>query len=403
MNIQYYCLILRDKRAERYLKGAMHMAVSGTIPRKERIVELDVLRGLALLGVVLQHALGVYIRRPDIQPADAVMIGMLFNLSKFAVPAFVFVTGTVLFYNYYGKFNYLRFMWKRVLEIFLPYLLWTGIYDVYYNGIPSTGLPWLKEFVKKVVLGEGSYHLWFVVMIFQFYFFYPVLLALFKQVCRWVAAGNRRFAMTLALLTGLYILLMWFSASYIPNRNFYLDSKVLNMFLVELRDRNFIYYFFYFFLGGIAGVALQRWRDFVSRSASWNPFLFVTLFLWIGYELMKGAAGGLVNLNYSTSLKPSMFFYTVSEIILLYGLSLAVVKNNPVTLKLLELTGNFSYGAYLSHALVLIYVIRGMDHFLPPGHQLWMSMVAFLLTAVISTGITALINRIPCGKLLIGP
>lgn len=52
---------------------------SALATQKERIVELDVLRGLAFLAVVLQHAMGVYVRKADIQIADAAMIGILFN------------------------------------------------------------------------------------------------------------------------------------------------------------------------------------------------------------------------------------------------------------------------------------------------------------------------------------
>ena len=73
-----------------------------TIPlkRRERIGELDVLRALAFLAVVLQHSLGIYIRSADVQLSESTMLGMLFNLSKFAVPTFVFLTGLTLLYNY---------------------------------------------------------------------------------------------------------------------------------------------------------------------------------------------------------------------------------------------------------------------------------------------------------------
>lgn len=383
---------------------SLNYLVPGSEPnfRKERIMELDVLRGLAFLAVVLQHALGVYVRKADIQIADAAMIGMLFNFTKFAVPAFVFATGTVLFYNYYEKLEYRKFIWKRTVEIFLPYLLWTVIYEIHYYGFPLINFTWLREFGKNVILGSEAYHLWFVIMIFQFYLTYPVFLTIVKWV-RVRVTTKTRFTFTIGALIVIYTLLMWFSSSYIPRENLHVNYKFIQLFLLDYRDRNFLYFSFYFILGGIAGLSIVKWREFVLKSVIWNSILFPALFIWIGYELMRGASGGQVNLNYSTTLKPSMFFYTVSEIILLYGFCITIVRSGSVIFKRLGVIGRFSYGAYLAHALVLGYVIQGINRFMPSEHYLWASTVAFILCAMGSVGITVLISRIPLGKLFIGP
>lgn len=369
---------------------------------REIIPELYVLRGLALLGIVFQHALGVYIRRENVPFADAAMIGMFFNFTKFAVPAFVFATGTALFYNYYDKLNYPSFIKKRALEILLPYLLWTVIYEGYYYGIPSVSTAWLAGFARNIVLGTESYHLWFVVLIFQFYLFYPLLLALFK-LFRAGISSSLRYTAAIALFGALYAALMWTSSSFIPLYNFHLDNKFLQLYFIDYRDRNFIYFLFYFVLGGVAGVSLAKWREFITKSASWNSFLFIGLFILIGYELMKSASWGGVNLNYSTSLKPSMFLYTVSEILLFYGLSMVIAKNGSWVFKFLDQIGRLSYGIYLSHALVLVYAVRVVDRALPSGQPLWLSVLAFILCALVSWGIVVLIGRVPYGSILIGP
>jgi peptidoglycan/LPS O-acetylase OafA/YrhL len=372
-----------------------------TVAPREVIAELYVLRGLALLGVIFQHTLGVYIRRENIAFPDAAMIGMLFNFTKFAVPAFVFATGVALFYNYFDRLDYRKFIRKRFVDILLPYFLWTGIYEVYFYGIPSVNLLWLKEFGKNMVLGTEAYHLWFVVLIFQFYLVYPVLLAFFKWLVGRVSSAAG-FALAVGLGAVLYAALMWFSY-YMPAVNFHFDIKALQLFFVEYRDRNFIFYLAYFLLGGMAGAAIVKWREFIVRSVSWNGFLCTGLFTWIGYELMKGSAGGVINLNYSTSLKPSMFFYTVSELLLIYGLSLLIVKNSSLVFKLLDMFGKFSYGIYLAHALILVYAVKVADRLMPPGHFLLQSALALILCALVSLGVVVLISKMPYGKLLIGP
>lgn len=370
--------------------------------RREVIPELYILRGLALLGIVFQHALGVYIRRENIPLADAAMLGMFFNITKFAVPAFVFATGTALLYNYYEKLDYPSFMKKRALEILLPFLLWTVIYEVYYYGIPSVSPAWLMEFGKNIMLGSEAYHLWFVVLIFQFYLFYPLILALFKWF-RARVTNALLYSAAVGLLAVLYAALMWFSSNYIPVHNFHFDNMFLQMYLIDYRDRNFIYFLFYFILGGIAGVSLIKWREFVTRSVSWNSILFVNLFILIGYELMKNALWGGVNLNYSTSLKPSMFLYTVSEILLIYGLSMIIVRNGSRIFNFLDQMGRLSYGIYLSHALVLDYAVRVVNRALPSGQALWLSVLAFVLCVLVSWGVVVLISRVPYGGILIGP
>jgi peptidoglycan/LPS O-acetylase OafA/YrhL len=177
----------------------------------------------------------------------------------------------------------------------------------------------------------------------------------------------------------------------------------LQAFLTEYRDRNFIYFLFYFILGGIAGVSLMKWREFVERAAGWNSCIFVNLYILIGYELMKNAPWGGVNLNYSTSFKPSMFFYTVSAIILLYGLSVVIAKYRSLIFQSLEQIGRLSYGIYLAHALVLVYAVRTADLLLPSGQALWLSVLAFVFCMLGSWGIVFLISLVPGSGIVIGP
>lgn len=64
---------------------------------KPRIAEWTELRGLAYLAVVLQHCIGEYIYRSDIQQPDSVMLAMLYHLTRFGTPTFVFLSAALLF------------------------------------------------------------------------------------------------------------------------------------------------------------------------------------------------------------------------------------------------------------------------------------------------------------------
>lgn len=385
------------------------MSKERTPNRKQYIEELDIFRGLAFLAVVMQHVLGIFNRQADAGLADSAMMGMLFNAAKFAVPAFVFVSGMVLFYNYPEKVPYGRFVVKRFREIFVPYMIWTALYWVVFNGMPSLDLSSAAVYVRHVLLGTGAYHLWFVVMLFPFYLLYPLLLKGFQLGWRSRWGTGWKAGMLIALAAIAYTFLMWLSSSYIPSGRFQTDWQFVQMAFVEYRSRNFLFYFFYFLLGGIAAAALYKWRAFVLNSVTWNSFLFAILFVWVGVELMRSAGSGqaLVNLNYSTSLKPSMFFYTVSEILLMYGLSLAIVKKRGISFKWLRLIGQYSYGAYLVHALILHYVAIAFSRWAPfeslpflarsLGVALGTVCAVFGLSAVPSVAAAYGMSRLPFG------
>ncbi|UOF91297.1 acyltransferase [Fodinisporobacter ferrooxydans] len=368
--------------------------------RKEKIQELDVIRGLAFLAVVMQHTLGAYIRQPAVQTSESILLGMLFNISKFAVPAFVFVTGIVLFYNYFDSFSYITFIKKRAKEILVPYLLWTCIYELYSNGIPVVTMTWIKSFAKNIVLGREYYHLWFVVMIFQFYLVFPILSSIFRWFYRRIT-NVRRFVIVFGLLTVLFASYMWFVLNGIIGGQIHSTSYIFKFF-ARFIDRNFVSWLYYFLLGGIVGVSINKWREFIIQSINWNSFVFVFCFVWVGHDLLQGMSAGRVDLNYSTSLKPSMFFYSISEILIIYGISFVIIRKQSLIYSLLKWFGDYSYGAYLVHALVLIYAVKLTNYLLPAHAFLWKTFVAAGICSLAAVFFTYLISKMSYVSILAG-
>ncbi|MFG0217191.1 acyltransferase, partial [Brevibacillus porteri] len=200
--------------------------------RKERIGELDLIRAFAFLAVVYQHVIGVYIREPRLTEQVSIVYGMLFHLLKFAVPAFIFITGLVLFYNYSEKVNYISFMRKRITEILVPYGIWSVVYLYLMEKPLGEGAAFVWNVSKHFLTGTSSYHLWFVVMIFQFYLLYPFWQRVFELFRRFVTS---RFRLVVALgVSGLvYGGLMWFSARYIPAHGFRFDMNWLDTYFIK--------------------------------------------------------------------------------------------------------------------------------------------------------------------------
>lgn len=72
----------------------------------------------------------------------------------------------------------------------------------------------------------------------------------------------------------LYFLLMWFSSHYIFN-----GEKLTSSTILHYTDRSFLFYSFYFVMGGIAAVALKTWRLFVMKHITYNNIIFHLIFI----------------------------------------------------------------------------------------------------------------------------
>lgn len=118
---------------------------------------------------------------------------------------FVFITGLVLFYNYDGDVHYGVFVRKRFKDIVLPYLPWAVWYAIVFQHLNLTNAGSLSKLALMLVTGKASYHLWYIVMIVQFYLLFPLL----QRIVRKSKPASVSIAWAVILLLGLlYMLLM---------------------------------------------------------------------------------------------------------------------------------------------------------------------------------------------------
>lgn len=375
---------------------------------KERVAEWDVLRGITFLAIVMQHSIGQFAYRKDTSLFDAYTLAAIYHLIKFGVPAFVLLTGAALVYNYYEKLNYPTFIRKRSLDILVPYFLWTAIYYVYMFPGESIHFQWFKEVGQQIITPTLGYHFWFILMIFQFYLLFP----LFLKGLIWAKERRDPFKTrtldSLLVVTGLgYMVLMWVSYKYLP----YHASSYPGFlqYLITNRNTNFLFYSFYFIFGAVIAIELGRWRKIIMGSFRWNIILLIVAYGWAGYELFIGTGYSLpINLNWSTTLKPSMFILVFSELIALYMIAMKVTQKNTWINKLTSWIGKYSFGAYLIHALVLGELVKFIDafHLMYPAlnqHYVLVTVVAFLIVSIVSASMCFVLSKIPFGRYLIGP
>ncbi|WP_025717376.1 acyltransferase [Paenibacillus sp. 1-18] len=370
--------------------------------QKERISEVALLRGLAFVAVVLQHSVAHYAVAQGARIQDGVLMTLLLLCSKFAVPVFVFITGMVLFYNYDGAFKYGTFLRKRFMDIIVPYIIWSLLYELGNQLVQSGGTIHPLDFLQKLLNGKSSYHLWYIVMIIQCYVLFPV----FRYAVRRLSAllPSRWHPAALAGVGVLYFLLM-FAVGPIYHAMDKLQLPVITSWFTLYADRNVIYFFFYFVLGAAAGMNVQRWNDWVTKAQMIYWPLFCVLTGYLLYEmtdLFQTPRGTVLSFNYLSLLRPIMAVYCVVSIFVAYRVAVWIAHKGGQVASMLTAIGTLSYGAYLMHAFMLRVTYYFDETLFADWSHVLRTLASFVLCVVFSIAGTWLLARMPLGKWIVG-
>lgn len=370
--------------------------------KKAKIDEIEHLRGIAFLAVVIQHAIGMFSRTPGFNLSDLIIFSVVFNMVKFAVPLFVFISGMVIFYNYYDRLNYPSYLVKRIREIIIPYLLFTLFYYYYWDYDAANHIA--GQFPGIFLTGSGYFHLWFVVMIFQFYLLFPVFRWPFQLVRKFTATYLRAVSVIILLLL-IYIGTTYAIFEHIGR----LHTDIFGIRgILKYPDRTLFSWYFYFVFGGILAFSIVKWRTVLQKYMFWNIPVFVLGLLWVTYEL--GAAiqptAKLpqelpIYLGVSSSFKASMILFTVSSILLWYQVSVVMSQRSNWLTRIFEMFGKYSFGAYLLHAAALDIAHKYIKTVTSLSNSMQM-FAAVIVTAAVSLLLTVIISRLPFGNYLIG-
>ncbi|QDH23156.1 acyltransferase [Saccharibacillus brassicae] len=374
---------------------------------RERVGEWGLLRGLSFLAIVLQHSLGEYVYRSDILYPDAVTIGLLYHFIRYGTLTFVFLAGAILFYQY-GRSSkrYGPVLFKRIGDIYVPFACWTVLYWIVVqrlSGHAVFAVGDLPLLLQQFVAPTYGYHLWFVVMIFQFYLFFPLFRGAAAGIGRWTGAGSSERAR--AVRIGLLMLLLALAYGWLMYLSYYRmpswQTEGLWQTLLQYRTYEFPYYVFYFVLGGICGLHLERFRAFTLKLLPWSTLAFIGMYLWMNADLLR-FSGEQINLNVSTYLKPTSFVAVTAQILMLYGWALLLQKNGGWWKKMLLLCGKYSFGAYLSHAMMLMFIAVQTRDLTLSGYHPAAAVLTALLVAAASLLLCAGLSRLPGGRWLTG-
>ena len=355
--------------------------------------ELNLFRVIACAAVLAQHSF--IWANMSTNFVGTGFITML-HLSR---TCFFFLTGLVVCYAQITRPRSLMGFWRRrYWEVGVPYLAWTGIYLTYTLITVNPSWNEAGAFLRHTV-PLGYSQMYFVIVIFQFYLLFPLLLKFMRMTSHHgrVMAASLAFALVVALIER-------YHAQFAPASDL---THALNSFWPISRD--FLTYQEFFVAGLLVALHLDQVLDFVARRH--RQIFLVTAgvgvleILWYMISVWTGSSLAQVSDIY----QPAAVVWCLAAIAGLFSLSWwweqrarsGRTRTLPSPVYLAGLTG----GVFFAHSLFLNLIrsaldLSGLGTSLP-----WEAIVAILFvgTAGVTGTCVAIVLRTPLRWVLGGP
>lgn len=277
----------------------------------------------------MTHSITSYLRNVDVNlnAEDSYIVWIRFAL-LFATPIFILLSETLISKNYPNKLPN-SFFRKRIKYILIPYIF-IGLL-VSYRSSNKDITSFLEVVYNKVILGD--WYGFFVIVIFQFY------------ILHWLLAKYLSRINPIAPLIISFLISFFHIYGYVNNIEY--KEFVFTKYPFSYRTHIFVW-LFYFIVAFYFGQYYERIVSYLNDKV-WIPIIAViTTYLIV--------INNVINHGYTTvaSDRYDMLLYSVSVFFLLIIL---IRKFNYNSSSLLMLS-HFSYFIYLSHRLILPYLVE---------------------------------------------
>lgn len=353
---------------------------------KEKIMAIEYIRGISMLGVIGIHTGAYSLSNPKV---NIHLFALLEITTRFSVPIFFFVSAFGLFISQdlTAKLNYSNFIARRLRTVLLPYIVWSILYMIHYTYVSGDFQIWRPPLVYEYALfGLASYQLYFLVILLWFY----VLMPLWRLIVLSVINHPIR---NLVIILLLQIAFNYYS-SYMLHAN--TSNYYLNKALSHRTSYWILHYVFIFLLGAVCAVKYSDFQQVIKRHQEHiKAFFYATLagiLLFYYYLLYIDNYTPEAAVNIDHQLSPIGILYTLSTTLFLF-----IICNKdtlPQGIKnILTSLGEHSYVVYLVHPVIMYYIANYLS-----GHNLLMTapitITFYLVTASISLSIAICIKKV---------
>jgi membrane-bound acyltransferase YfiQ involved in biofilm formation len=169
----------------------------------------------------------------------------------------------------------------------------------------------------------------------------------------------------------------------------------------------FLFWMLYFVLGCITALNFRPFMDFIKKHAARLTalcLLCLSFAVWIGVENSGYNKSGGYEMRYilSSPVYPNILPYLLVSTAVLLLISSLILKKSVKLSKFLIFIGKYSFGAYLVHAFFVGRVNELVKSMFQGSSIMAAIAVSFLLTAVVSVAVSAVISRLKPGRWITG-
>jgi len=289
--------------------------------KNKKLLELDYMRFIACFAVMIVHITATGVTEYINGSFPQILMLILNRSLKFTTPVFVFLSGMTGFYGYRNKeIKYFPYVKKRLKKVLIPFFVWCVIYYIAFIKMGYYGFD-VKFFIKSIIAGNMSYHLYFVIIITQLYILGPAFYYLMKN------SKNR-------------ILLLVISAI--------VTVLCVEFIRFKLSDRIFLKYMFFYMLGMYVTLEYNKYSSWLKEHK---------ISVIVGYIII-GILYTIVSYYDLTIYSYVWFVFSIVSILFVYYVGLALKDKLAKFYGFIKLFGQSSYYIYLMHPLVLTLMIN---------------------------------------------
>jgi surface polysaccharide O-acyltransferase-like enzyme len=360
------------------------------------------LRGIALLSVLGIHSVSFF---SEADPGSPLGIVLVFVLLIFivAVPLFVWISGFVLALQYFSSMDVKVFFRRRFSTIIPSYLFFSVAY-VFFSAFDPQSSSWhfpkIQTFLVLILTGSSYSHLWFILLLIQFYLLFPLLCnpkvkaSLIKHSLIWIASA---------------FILQTFWQLFIPSlaSSLFLDSTY-DRAIILLISRSFPAYLGFFVTGLVMGA---RYKKKGQHAIQIKTALLVLVLVvltgisLIGIQWIQGIHkfGSIYTTTEAHRWIEKILYPVVYLSMIFLYLKISVSPKTKGELKKhLAYLGDRSFGIYLLHAGVLIFLAHILKMMGITPNQVAFYVLLFSATLILSLLLEEIMARIPFTSKLIG-
>ena len=347
-------------------------ALSPAVVLRGELLSVQRLRGLAVLMVLIVHALDVAHKLPGWEQAGILYID---RLGYSAPDMFFVISGFIMSYiTFTTRFEPRRWLIRRFFRIFPLYMFFTSLVVFLWLFNPDMTMgsgshDWGSVMLSMLMLPQERLPMLFVgwTVEHELVFYATVFLVARFLGSRWLLTVMLALS---ALALGKWCLQAWAGVSF-------WDYHVLSLYMLQFT----------------MGALVYRHWEWLRRFGQWQPMVLAAMLVLIGILF---ASSGEINQEQPLRVLAFGGAYSMLLLALLNREKAQREAGRQWTHRdAMVRIGDASYSIYLSHPFLLCVFGKVYEYLMPPASVSWMLVLASLVATLIAGWVTHLLLEKP--------